>query len=268
MEKAQHPIGIFDSGIGGLTVANAILRHLPSESFIYFGDTAHMPYGDKSMDAIRYYSLKISKFLIDKGCKSIVIACNSASSAAYHVLTEFFKGQISFVNVVDPLVQYTVSKGYQKVGVIATKATIQSKMYEQKLIELQPGLEVVSKATPLLAPMIEEGFVNNHLSISIIENYLSATEFEGIDAILLACTHYPLIKEQISQFWGHRVDVIDSADLTAIALKKRLDSLSLLNKTEHIPTHQFYVSDLSPSFEASTRIFLNRPIELEHTSIW
>ena len=268
MEKVQQPIGIFDSGIGGLTVANAILKHLPNESFIYFGDTAHMPYGDKSMDAIRYYSLKISKFLMDQGCKSIVIACNSASSAAYHVLTDFFKSQISFINVVDPLVQYTVSKGYKKVGVIATKATIQSKVYEQKLIEQQPGLEVVSKATPLLAPMIEEGFVNNQLSVSIIENYLSDPEFHGIEAILLACTHYPLIKKQIEQFWEYQVDVIDSAELTAIALKNRLASLHLLNNTDSLPTHQFHVSDLSHSFESSTQIFLNRPIGLVHTPIW
>jgi len=268
--NAQQPIGIFDSGIGGLTVANAIISLLPSESIVYFGDTAHLPYGDKSADAIRYYSLKISRFLLDQGCKTIVIACNSASSAAYHVLLDFFKGQVSFVNVVDPLVHHTITKKYKKVGVIATKATIQSKMYEQKLKEQQPGIEVYSKATPLLAPMIEEGFFNNNLSLSVIDNYLSDPGFEGIEAILLACTHYPLIKKQIAAFFNHKVEVIDSTEVTALAVRNRLSDIGLLASADllHQPEHTFYVSDLSPSFKETTHVFFKKEIELLHSQIW
>lgn len=266
---SERPIGIFDSGIGGLTVANAIIRALPSESIVYFGDTAHLPYGDKSADAIRYFSLKISKFLLDQNCKLIVIACNSASSAAYHVLLDFFKDQIGFVNVVDPLVKYTVQQNYRKVGVIATKATIQSKMYDQKLREQQPDMEVYSKATPLLAPMIEEGFVGNKLSMSVIESYLSDPGFKDIDAILLACTHYPLIKDQIKDYFGGKVDVIDSTLVTTEAVIKRLSDAQLLRQDGlGDPSHLFYLSDLSPSFEETTKVFLQKEITLEHQSIW
>lgn len=148
----HSPIGIFDSGIGGLTVANAIVQFLPGEEIIYFGDTAHLPYGDKSADAIRYYSLRISKFLLEQQCKMIVVACNSASSAAYHVLVDFFKGQTLFVNVVDPLVEEVARKRYRKVGIIATKATVQSGMYERQLRALQPDLEIASLATPCWPP--------------------------------------------------------------------------------------------------------------------
>jgi len=140
--KHRQPIGIFDSGIGGLTVANAITKHLPNEEVIYFGDTAHLPYGEKSADAIRYYCITISKFLLEKGCKMIVIACNSASSAAYDVLVDFFSGQTLFVNVVDPLVDAVTNEGYGKVGVIATKATINTGIYRRKLLEKEPVLQV------------------------------------------------------------------------------------------------------------------------------
>ena len=176
MEKnhqRHQPIGVFDSGIGGLTVANAIIKHLPEEEIIYFGDTFHLPYGDKSADAIRYYSLKIVKFLLEKNCKMIVIACNSASSAAYNVLLDFFKGQALFVNVVDPLVDAVIEKQYSHVGIIATKATIRSDIYRSKLQAAQPNLKVSSMATPLLVPIIEEGYFNDNISEAVIEKYLS-----------------------------------------------------------------------------------------------
>ena len=189
--RANQPIGIFDSGIGGLTVANAIRHRLPNEQLCYFGDTAHLPYGDKSGDAIRYYSLKITKFLLEQQAKMIVIACNSASTAAYEVILDFFPDRALFVNVVDPLVEAVCAKGYKKVGLIATKATVGSGVYQKQLIKTQPDLEVVALATPLLVPMIEEGYAHSRISKSIIEDYLSHPGFEDIDALLLACTHYP-----------------------------------------------------------------------------
>ncbi|MEM1319281.1 MAG: glutamate racemase [Bacteroidota bacterium] len=265
--KHIQPIGIFDSGIGGLTVANAIIRALPDEEIIYFGDTAHLPYGDKSADAIRYYCLKIVKFLLDKNCKMIVIACNSASSAAYHVLLDFFEGQTSFVNVVDPLVNQVVEKQYRKVGVIATKATINSDIYKYKLLEQQSDLQIASLATPLLCPMIEEGYFNAEIGSTIIENYLSDESLQGIDALLLACTHYPLIRSQIEAYLGKTVEVLDSTHVVAQTVRERLAAAGLLNDQQR-RAHQFFVSDYTHSFEETTRIFYRQKIHLEHCAIW
>ncbi len=264
----NRPIGVFDSGIGGLTVVDAIQKQLPQEAIIYYGDTAHLPYGDKSADAIRYYSLKISKFLIDKGCKMVVIACNSASTAAYHVLTDFFSSDTLFVNVVDPLVKFAGQQQYSKVGIIATKATIASKVYEQRLKEQSMKLDVVSLATPLFVPMIEEGFYNDKLSHNIIDNYLSDDRFKDIDALILACTHYPLIRRQIYEYFDGQVDVIDSTKPTVDIIRQELERNDLLSGDDHLPTHQFIVSDVSPTFEETTKIFLNRNINLTQESIW
>ena len=270
MTKAPHkkqPIGVFDSGIGGLTVANAINRYLPNEEIIYFGDTAHLPYGDKSADAIRYYCLKIVKFLLERDCKMIVIACNSASSAAYNVLVDFFPGEAIFVNVVDPLVEAVADKNFQKIGIIGTKATIRSKVYQRKLREQQPDLKVASIATPLLAPMIEEGYFHNRVSQVIIETYLSNEEFSDIEALLLACTHYPLIRNDIKSFLGKEVEVLDSTLFTVKNIEAKLLKQGLLNNEKN-NTHQFYVSDFTQSFEETTRLFYDEHLQLEHYAIW
>jgi glutamate racemase len=263
----NRPIGIFDSGIGGLTVANAIVQALPREEIIYFGDTAHLPYGDKSADAIRYYSLRISKFLLEQDCKMIVVACNSASSAAYHVLVDFFRGQALFVNVVDPLAEAVARKGFHKVGIIATKATVQSGMYERQLRALQPDLEIASLATPLLAPMIEEGYVHNEISQAVLRSYLGHASLQGIDALLLACTHYPLIRPEIETFFEGKVEIFDSTDVVAMAVQQRLGAKNLLSEEKRRP-HRFFVSDYTPSFESTTRLFYQEEIALEHCAIW
>ncbi len=258
----QQPIGIFDSGIGGLTVANAIRRYLPNERIIYFGDTIHLPYGDKSADAIRYYSLTISKFLLDQNCKMIVIACNSASSAAYDVLLNFFEGKALFVNVVDPLVQSVVSQGFQNVGVIATKATINSSIYRNKIKSYNQKIKVSQLATPLLAPMIEEGFYTGNISKSIIENYLSQPELEGIDALLLACTHYPLIKDPINEFYDGKVTVLDSTDVVKDEVYRLLAAENLLCDVKS-GEDTFYVSDFTQSFESTSQNFYGEKLKLE-----
>lgn len=267
MNPANRPIGIFDSGIGGLTVANAVVRLLPAEQIIYFGDTAHMPYGDKSADAIRYYSLQIAKFLLEQQCKMIIVACNSASSAAYDVLLDFFDHRSLFVNVVDPLVEKVVSMGHQKVGVIATKTTVLSGIYPARLRDKSPGIEVRSLATPLLAPMIEEGFVHDAISRSVLDTYLGDPALDGIEALLLACTHYPLIRKEIEEWYQGRVAIYDSTDVVAAAVKQRLQEAKLL-RTDSRPDHRFYVSDYTPSFEGTTRQFYGETIHLEHYGLW
>lgn len=268
MLQKHQPIGIFDSGIGGLTVANAILAHLPQEEIIYFGDTAHLPYGDKSADAIRYYCLKIAKFLMEKNCKIIVVACNSASSVGYEVLLEFFQEQLLFANVVDPLVEVALSVPYDKIGIIATKATINSGVYQTKLKQAGPYLKVAAMATPLLAPMIEEGFVHNRISDVVLDTYLGSPIFRDVNALLLACTHYPLIKPDIEEYFKHQVKVYDSGALVARQVAQQLKDHGLLNEQTAPPQHKFYISDYTRSFEETARRFYSHRIDLEYCNIW
>jgi glutamate racemase len=268
MHKNPHqPIGIFDSGIGGLTVANAIHHFLPEERLIYFGDTVHLPYGDKSADAIRYYSLRISKFLLEQDCKMIIIACNSASSAAYDMLLDFFEGKVLFVNVVDPLVNAVISHGYKNVGVIATKATINSSIYRNKIKSLNQKVKVNQLATPLLAPMIEEGFYSGEISKSVIETYLGHPDLKDIDALLLACTHYPLIRKEINEYYNGNVAIHDSTDVVKNEVIRILTEENLLCN-HRFGQDSFYVSDYTTSFEETAKIFYGENIELEAMQIW
>ena len=267
--KSLQPIGIFDSGIGGLTVANAIRHVLPQENLIYFGDTAHMPYGDKSAEAIKYYSLKIGMFLKEQNCKAIVIACNTASSLGYQDLKDFLGTDLPILNVIDPVVDFCVHQTqYHKIGVIATKATIKSNVYAIKLKAALPSLNVQSFATPLLAPMIEEGFFNNNISKTIINSYLSSSKLKNIDALILACTHYPLIKKEIDDYYHGKVEILNTASIVAEHVKFKLQELNLLNTSDKKPKHQFFVSDKTSAFETSTRLFFGDKISLVQKNIW
>lgn len=263
----NRPIGIFDSGIGGLTVANAIKKAMPNERIIYLGDTANLPYGDKSADAIRYYSIRISKFLLEQNCKMIVIACHSASSAAYDVLMDFFDQKVLFVNVVDELVSKVISDSYSHVGVIATKATIRSNIYETKIKEQNPKIKCSNLATPLLVPMIEEGFHKGKVSHDIIAHYLSDDRLDGIEAILLACTHFPLIKDLVAQYYDYKVDVLDSTDIIAEEVKNQLSQKGLLNQ-EGQGDDSFFVTDYTQSFADTTKLFYSDVVELKKASLW
>ncbi len=267
MDKSQQAIGIFDSGIGGLTVAAALKKLLPNEQLIYFGDTAHMPYGDKSAEAIKYYSLKIGKFLADKNCKCIVIACNTASSLSFDDLSDFLGGQLPIINVIDPIVEYINAQNFKNVGVIGTKATISSNIYEKKISNLNKGISTKSLATPLLAPMIEEGFFNNKISKTIINSYLSSAKLKKIETLILACTHYPLIRPEIEQFYKDKVQIINTAEIVAGYTGKLLSDKKLLNQSSK-KEDEFYVSDFTESFEQSTKIFFPEQIKLQYMPIW
>lgn len=265
----SQPIGVFDSGIGGLTVAHAIRRLLPHESMIYFGDTAHLPYGDKSEAAIQAYSVKIADILVRKGCKVIVIACNSASSAAYELLTEYVRKDIHIINVIDPMVDLVLREFPGKnVGLIGTKRTIQSNVYSRKIEEGKKNIHLHSLATPLLAPMIEEGFFNNQISHEIIAQYLLDASLKNIDALILACTHYPLIKNEIKALYDKKVVILDSSEVIAKALKQHLEDQRLLSDEDSQPRHHFLVSDYTESFEASARMFFHETVQLERHSLW
>lgn len=261
-------VGIFDSGIGGLTVANALQKILPDENLIYFGDTAHLPYGDKSAVAIRHYSAKIAEFLLQKKCKAVIIACNTASSTAYNKLKKITKDKAICINAVDPVARYVAEKHQGKTGVIGTKGTINSRVYVKRIQKLNPDMKVVQKATPLLAPMIEEGFFNNYISRTIINSYLSVKQFKNIKSLILGCTHYPLIEEEVREFFEGRTEVINSADIVALDIKTKLEKANLLNKNKRLPKHQFFVSDYTRAFEESTRIFFKNEIHLKKANIW
>ena len=260
----SQPIGIFDSGIGGLTVAKAISKVLPNEQLIYFGDTAHMPYGDKSNELIRKYAARITDFLLkEKNCKAIVIACNTASAAAYEELRDQFKGKIPVINVIDPMIEAVIGDDTIKhVGVIATKTTIASGVYQEKFTRRKPDLKLSVMATPLLASMIEEGFYNNNISTAVLENYLSNETLDGIDALVLACTHYPLIKKEIANYYKNEIKIFDSAEVVAHKLKFILEKEGLASNTKQ-GEDIFYVSDYTKSFEHTTNIFYGREIHLD-----
>jgi glutamate racemase len=259
----NQPIGIFDSGIGGLTVANAISTLLPNEQLVYFGDTAHLPYGDKSFDLIRSYAIGITDFLLkEKNCKAVVIACNTASAAAYELLRDQYKGTVPIINVIDPMIEAVIADNdIHKLGIIATKTTVASGIYQEKLTRRKPSLPFAALATPLLASMIEEGFYNDKISHAILESYLANEQLKDIDALVLACTHYPLIKEEIDEFYQHRVKLFDSAEVVANKLKLILEKENLTSDSKQVED-VFYVSDYTESFAKTTAIFWGKEVQL------
>ncbi len=266
--SGEQPIGVFDSGVGGLTVANAIKLLLPNEDIIYFGDTAHLPYGDKSAETIQYYSEKTADFLLDNGCKVVLIACNSASAVAYESVARHVGDKAIMLNVIDPVVGAIAAKNEcKKIGVIGTKATINSSTYTRKLKVTRPDIDVITLATPLLVPMIEEGFIYDDISNAIIRAYLSNPVFSLIDALILGCTHYPIIKNQISKFFNFRVDILDSATIVAMHLRKILKAKGLLNQKEG-SVKRFYVSDYTENFKVIARMFFEEDIDLQRRDLW
>ena len=267
MEK-NSAIGVFDSGMGGLTVAHAVKDLLPQERLIYFGDSAHLPYGDKSAATIQAYSVKICDVLLQQGCKVILIACNSASAAAYDLVKAYVGSKALVLNVIDPVVAY-LKEAYSasKIGLIGTRQTVGSGVYHQKLQESAPGLQLQALATPLLAPMIEEDFHKDEISNQIIGEYLGQPGLRDIEALILGCTHYPLIKRQVAAFFDDSVEVIDSSEIVAKALYELLSAHDLL-ADKPLPADRFLVSDFTPSFQAAARLFFRQPVVLEKHVLW
>jgi glutamate racemase len=277
----SSPIGLFDSGVGGLTVAHALHTILPSENLVYFGDTAHLPYGDKSKETILQYSLGIANFLLEQECKVILIACNTASANAFEEVRAHVGDRAVVMNVIDPVVEFVCSPDNggpnggpsvtsQNIGIIGTKATIDSGTYEKKILARSTAtrkIQVSSLATPLFVPMIEEGFVFDDISNAIIRSYLSRRELAGIDSLILGCTHYPIIRNQISRFLDFQVQVHDTAKIVAQAVRQFLTENNLLD-TRTTGENLFYVSDHTPYFEVIANMFFNEKIHLEKRNIW
>ncbi len=261
----KRPIGIFDSGVGGLTVAIALKEILPRESFIYFGDIQHVPYGDKSRKTIIGYSENATRFLSSQNCKIIVMACNTASAIAFQALTKKFP-QTIILNIIDPVVKYVAASINGKVGIIATRATIRSNFYKNRLQELNSKLELVSATAPLLVPIIEKGFINTDISKRAILQYLGQSKFDKISALILGCTHYSLIEKEIKQYLEDKTKIINSPELVAKELRRILMRNKLLNSATKVE-YKFYVSNKSPVFSQIARMFFGEEINLTEKRI-
>lgn len=265
--KPEQPIGIFDSGVGGLTVAKEIKRLLPHENLIYFGDTKHLPYGEKSREAIVGYSEKITEFLLEKNCKAIVIACNSATANALNEVVALVAARVPVIDVINPVAEKVAYEIHNNIGVIATKATVNSGLYRKTIRKHNKFIKVDELATPLLVPAIEEGFRNHPITHSIIYNYLSHHKLKNIETLILGCTHYPLLIDEIKQYYGNRVRVIDSPNIVAGQLKMILEQHKILNDGQETPTYEFFLSDITKNFEKISKKFFGKSIQLQLKSL-
>ncbi|MFZ5802572.1 MAG: glutamate racemase [Candidatus Omnitrophota bacterium] len=254
-----NPIGVFDSGLGGLTVVRELRRLLPTEKIIYFGDLARLPYGNKSRSQILNYSIQNTLFLLKHRVKAVVVACNSSSSVAYRFLKRHF--DLPIFDVIQPAVEEAVRLGGKEpVGVIATKATIHSGSYENELKRLCPGLRIRTQVCPLFVPLVEEGWLDHPITRDVVRLYLEKMKRAGIKSLILGCTHYPLLRRGIRSYLGSRVRLIDSAAPTARKLKTVLTERGLLARRPGTGELQIFVSDLSSNFRRVGERFLGEKL--------
>lgn len=238
----QSPIGVFDSGVGGLTVVKEIMRQLPGENMIYFGDTARVPYGSKSKKTVLKYSRQIVHFLRKNEVKAIVVACNTASALALDEIKQEI--DIPIIGVVEPGARMAAeSTKTNSIGIIGTESTIKSGIYSKLLRKLNSDITVVSRACPLFVPLVEEGLLEDRITDDVIERYLHELKEYGIDSLILGCTHYPLIRNAIKRYMGPEVHLVNPAYETAKCLKVMLSEQGLLNETEDMTVYKYYVSD-------------------------
>ncbi|HLP16599.1 MAG TPA: glutamate racemase [Bacteroidota bacterium] len=256
----QQPIGVFDSGIGGLTVVRALLEVLPNENIVYFGDTARVPYGSKSPQVVREYTKDDVKFLLSKNVKMIVVACNTVSSVALDVVQKLAP-HMPVCGVIVPGAEEAVRISQtHRIGVIGTVGTITSKAYTQAILREAPDAQVVAKACPLFVPLVEEGWITHAATEMIALEYLFPLLTKKIDTLVLGCTHYPLLKQTITKVTKGMVRLIDSGEATAAVVKSMLIERSLLNTSRQHPNVQFFVSDAPAKFTQIGERFLGRSL--------
>ncbi|MBR5367809.1 MAG: glutamate racemase [Lachnospiraceae bacterium] len=249
----NSPIGVFDSGVGGLTVVKELMEQLPNERIIYYGDTARVPYGNKSRETVIRYSREITDFLVGQNVKAIVVACNTASALALDELTGYVN--VPIIGVVKPGARAAAAASKTgKIGVIATRATVSSGIYEAYLKQKSPDLKVFAKACPLFVPLVEEGLTDDPITDSIIHRYLDELLEKGIDSLVLGCTHYPLLKDSIARAVGKSVTLVNPAYETARSFKALLEEKELLCETKdkdgQNPVNTFFVSDSPDQFRS------------------
>jgi glutamate racemase len=258
-DTSPRPIGVFDSGIGGLTVVAEIARQLPNEEIVYFGDTARLPYGPKSRETVTQFAIQDTEFLLTHGVKMVVVACNTASSVAIDALSERYG--LPIIGVIAPGALAAVSSTLAgKVGVIGTEGTIASHAYLREIKKLDRDIEVIEKSCPLFVPLAEEGWTEREVTLVIAHEYLIPLRDAGIDVVVLGCTHYPILKGTIGRVFGPGVRLIDSAEETAREVAERLSVLGLGRTREAAPEHRFFVSDVPHRFREQAERFLGAPL--------
>lgn len=253
-----RPIGVFDSGIGGLTVVKELMKQLPKESIVYFGDTARVPYGNKSKETVVRFSLENVIFLLKQKVKLIIVACNTVSSLALPSIENHFT--VPLVGVIKPGVKRAIlGSKKRRIGVIGTHSTINSKAYEQEIRRLDHQVKVFSRSCPLFVPLVEEGMLKGKIVTGIIKEYLSPLKSNKIDSLILGCTHYPLLKPVIAKEMGKKIELIDSAQQVVQEIKDMLEATDQLSPRKS-SKDLFFVSDESKAFFNTAKVFLGRPL--------
>lgn len=258
MEK-EKPIGVFDSGIGGLTVVKKILSTLPKESIVYFGDTARVPYGSKSNETVIEYSIQNTNFLLSKNVKAVVVACNTVSSIAIQELKNRYN--VPVIGMIEPGASMAVNETKNgKIGVIGTRATVGNKAYSAAIKNISPEIEVFEKACPLFVPLAEEGWTHHKATYEIAEEYLKELRDLEIDTLVLGCTHYPILADIIQEVIGEKVKLIDSGIASSEIVRNELARIGLETNSAIPGHHSFYVSDIPTTFKQVAELFLGQPI--------
>ncbi|MEW6145312.1 MAG: glutamate racemase [Thermodesulfobacteriota bacterium] len=254
------PIGVFDSGIGGLTVVREIIKRLPRENIIYLGDTARVPYGTKSSRTVVTYSHHNARFLVSKGIKMLVVACNTSSAVSLPSLSSEL--DIPVIGVIEPGAKKAgAATKSGRVGVIGTPSTIKSSAYKKALEDVSTDIEVYSKACPLFVPLADEGWTEGDISELIAKEYLAPFKEYDIDVLVLGCTHYPLLKRTIKKVMGEGITLVDSAEETAKEIERVLSERGLLNTGNEAPSREYYLTDVSDTFVSVAGRFLGEKIE-------
>ena len=255
----NNPIGVFDSGLGGLTVVKELIRLLPREHIVYYGDTARVPYGTKSREAIIRFSHENMRVLLKRNVKMVVVACNTSSSYALGILRKHF--HLPIVGVIDPgarkAAEVTRNK---KIGVIATPATVNSRSYARAIARRDRAIKISSQACPLFVPLVEEGWLRKPVTTAVAREYLGPLRRSGIDTLVLGCTHYPLLKSVLKDVMGAKVALVDSAHEVAAEVKRVLHERRLLRTSGGRARHAFLISDRPQQFEKTAREFLGYSI--------
>lgn len=264
--KKGAPVGVFDSGVGGLTVVREIIRQLPDENIVYFGDTARVPYGSKSQKTVIRFSEQIIRFLKTKQVKAIVIACNTASALALDAVRDEF--DVPILGVVAPGARAAVkATRNRKIGVVGTDATVRSGVYTKVIRDMDPRIQVIEKACPLFVPLVEEGFKEHAVTREIIEYYLESLRATDIDAMILGCTHYPLLRSRIRAYMGEDIQIVNPAYETANDLKALLEGQGMDNDGAEADRsrYEFYVSDTAEKFRQFANTVM--PFDVPETNV-
>ena len=267
-DTGKLPIGVFDSGVGGLTVVRALMERLPLENIVYFGDTARVPYGVKSVATIEHFTGQITDYLLEQGVKMLIIACNTMAAVASQVVKQK-AGAIPVLDVIDAGARAAVAESRSRaIGVIGTPTTINSNAYARRMHALDPGVRVYSQACPLFVPLVEEGWLEHEVTRLTAQEYLKPVLAENVDTLVLGCTHYPLIKPLLQDVVGPGVRLVDSAITVAEQAARTLAAMGIANDGESLPTYRYTVTDIPLRFQTIGERFLGRSLGTVNKVDW